>query len=82
MLAGVVQPEHGTYRTYINYACRCQPCKAANAQYMRDWRDVPGPPPQHGLSGYSNWRCRCEICTGAKAEYNRQYQRARRVKAR
>jgi hypothetical protein len=36
LAAGEVEVEHGLYETYINWACRCVPCKAANAAYQRD----------------------------------------------
>lgn len=30
--------EHGTRSTYVNEACRCQPCRQAHATYTREWR--------------------------------------------
>ena len=32
-------PVHGTNDTYVNHECRCDPCKAARAAYMRYWRE-------------------------------------------
>lgn len=29
---------HGTTNGYNNWSCRCEPCKAAIAQYLREWR--------------------------------------------
>lgn len=28
-------PEHGTYSTYVNWGCRCEACKEANAEKSR-----------------------------------------------
>lgn len=35
MTTGEVKPEHGTYSTYVNYLCRCEPCRKANREYHR-----------------------------------------------
>ena len=41
--------DHGSRQSYAN-GCRCQPCKQAMSQYMRDWKarkagaDLPAPP--------------------------------------
>ena len=29
---------HGTYNGYSHHGCRCQPCKKANADHMREYR--------------------------------------------
>ena len=29
---------HGKYTTYNNHGCRCDPCRADAAAYMRAWR--------------------------------------------
>lgn len=34
-----VVPEHGTLNGYSNYACRCEPCKAASHAYMQKKRN-------------------------------------------
>ncbi len=34
------QPEHGTVSTYTNWKCRCEACRAANAKYVRERREV------------------------------------------
>jgi hypothetical protein len=31
-------PQHGTYSGYKRLACRCDLCKSANNEYMREWR--------------------------------------------
>lgn len=36
MMTGEAEPEHGTYSTYVNYLCRCTPCRQANREYHRD----------------------------------------------
>ena len=41
--------EHGTRQRYADDKCRCEPCKAAMSQYMREWKarragaDIPAP---------------------------------------
>ncbi len=32
--------EHGRRSTYINYKCRCELCRSANAKYQREQRIV------------------------------------------
>jgi hypothetical protein len=34
--------EHGTETRYATKGCRCAPCKAAHAAYMRQWRAAGG----------------------------------------
>ena len=29
---------HGTRNAYINYGCRCDPCREANSRYRREHR--------------------------------------------
>jgi hypothetical protein len=29
---------HGTYSTYVNYQCRCTPCRRANATYQAEYQ--------------------------------------------
>jgi hypothetical protein len=61
-------PPHGTYSRYTNQECRCDQCRAANAEYARrrrrervvdDWA-------KHGrVSTYKNYMCRCDDCRAA-----------------
>jgi len=81
-------PRHGTTNGYINFLCRCDGCKAAQAEYMQGptgWRSrrakgLPDPDdPRHGTyNGYCNWGCRCRPCKDA----GRDRARARRKAAR
>ena len=32
-------PKHGTYSVYVNYRCRCERCRAANAERAKRDRD-------------------------------------------
>lgn len=65
-------PRHGTWNGYCNYACRCDPCKAAGAAYPRTKRTTPRGPlaeddPRHGtVQAYGYWRCRCPSCVAAE----------------
>lgn len=43
-----VKPEdtirHGTLSAYKNDRCRCERCRAAQREYMQEWRDRPPSP--------------------------------------
>jgi hypothetical protein len=72
-------PEHGVTR-YDDYGCRCDVCRAANAErhlFGRSWRAVARPEANLGLdhgtrSTYVNHGCRCEPCVEAQREANRR----------
>jgi hypothetical protein len=32
------EPEHGTRYRYMHFGCRCDPCRAAQATYQREYR--------------------------------------------
>lgn len=34
------QPDHGSRNTYTNWKCRCEDCRAANTQYVRERREA------------------------------------------
>jgi hypothetical protein len=58
---------HGTITAY-SYGCRCDHCKAANAEYRSRGREKRrgAEPPGHGTeNAYSNYGCRCEECKQA-----------------
>lgn len=73
---------HGTYARYAGRPqCRCEPCKAAKAQYARRMRRTcPGAPaPSHGTRhSYEYYGCRCEPCRAAKAASRAREKRAAR----
>lgn len=69
---------------YVNYGCRCDVCKRANADKTNRLRnrnseervEVNGrmvhPLAPHGtVNGYMYYRCRCEPCTQAAGERNK-----------
>lgn len=64
---------HGTRSMYLA-GCRCEPCKAAQAAYMREKREQRGAnlaadDPRHGKKGtYDYYGCRCQACTKANTE--------------
>lgn len=86
-------PTHGVASTYRSqdYACRCQPCRDANAALHRREnarrREMLAADPtvvQHGLrSTYVNWGCRCEACSEVHAAHLKRCREARaaRLKA-
>lgn len=58
---------HGTGYGYRRKKCRCQPCKSAYSEEMREWwrsRPKRDPRPEdHGKTrGYSYYGCRCSRC--------------------
>lgn len=82
-------PQHGTSTRYTHYKCRCDLCRAANAQRARNGRvnrqkRLDQVEIAHGVSGYRNWGCRCSVCTEANTTYTapsvRQYQMRNRDK--
>lgn len=70
---------HGINSSYIA-GCRCDPCREAHAEYMRDYRRrkgaIPFRPWRHGMSttGYQRG-CRCQACWDAYNEYQRDRRR-------
>lgn len=67
---------HGTYSGYAHYGCRCENCKSAFREYVRQARRRRSEkePPRHGtVSGYTNYLCRCELCANAWRERSREY---------
>lgn len=73
---------HG-YNSYTR-GCRCDVCKAAKAERLREYRrSTPADGVRtfrHGTcSGYSNHGCRCTLCVGwraGKTVVERQRRRA------
>lgn len=65
---------HGTRSRYTNQECRCDECKAANADYARRCRRerVVDDEMMHGrFSTYTNYMCRCDQCKRAARDYAR-----------
>lgn len=76
-------PTVHNYSTYQNHKCRCDVCRAANAEYVRartakardrrrlveagGGRNVVDGI-KHGEAGYRNHHCRCDICRLAHNE--------------
>ncbi len=58
---------------YTNHGCRCDICKQAAVNYVRNRRSarraVPVPEHVHGTdNGYTNYACRCDRCKLARSE--------------
>lgn len=73
--------EHGTVNAYQNYACRCEPCSAAQREYNlpriaeRRERGLDPQDPRHGTyNAYVNYSCRCERCKEANRLYAIDYK--------
>ena len=72
-------PDHGVTR-YDNYGCRCEVCRAANADRHRELRSrraASRPEDNVGLahgsrSTYVSYGCRCERCVEAQRAANSQ----------
>ena len=81
--AGDGDSRHGLYSSYQNHGCRCDLCRAANAEHKlrrRIERSLPPDDPRHGKeTTYLNYACRCDPCTAAKAERDRQRCLAKRA---
>jgi len=71
--------DHGSESTYVNYRCRCTPCRAARRLKLRGYRReararLAADPGYvvHGLdSTYTYWGCRCQPCREARAKADR-----------
>jgi hypothetical protein len=71
---------HGSYLTYTNHKCRCEPCRAAWRTYTSDLRQRlaerlaadPSLAPHGKSSTYTNWGCRCGPCGAAQAARRRR----------
>lgn len=83
-------PPHGSYSTYSNHGCRCDPCREANRAYRKrnraracvDLHDVCPHEIEHGkVTSYVHHGCRCELCTEARNAYQRALHRRRKQKA-
>jgi hypothetical protein len=79
-------PRHGTRHGYVYFKCRCDLCRAAQAEYQRKNRadlrerlaEVFDSLPHGVHSTYNNWGCRCEACTAVNSEVcARNYRRRR-----
>lgn len=63
--------KHGTLTRYYTLKCRCDRCRKAARDYMRDLRAklkaLPFDEKPHGtVAGYQNYGCRCEKCVRAQ----------------
>lgn len=77
--------KHGYYSTYTNYGCRCDACKAARAEHMRDYRarlqatTQPSEIPHGAETAYVDYGCRCAVCRAANAAARRKYRARKRL---
>lgn len=76
---GPSDPRHGKVSTYVNHACRCERCTAANREAMKRYRDKLSSRPydasdhRHGtISGYKYLACKCERCIEAYRSQRRR----------
>lgn len=84
---------HGGSGTLYNQGCRCEPCREAHRERMRDGNarraaerirgengDWYAPrAAEHGTtSTYSNWGCRCDPCKDRQSERNLWYHQTHR----
>lgn len=71
---------HGTLVMYVNHKCRCELCRAANAEYCRGYKrkkfgykEKPRTGMVHGTTNaYRYYKCRCDLCRAANAEMSRR----------
>lgn len=78
---------HGKRSTYVNYGCRCEECREANAVYQvganqrRKMRRLLGDvDATHGMSStYDNYKCRCSECVAAKSARNAEAYQKRKA---
>lgn len=63
--------KHGTVTRYYTLKCRCDKCRKAAREYMRDLRAklraAPREEVPHGtVTGYQSYGCRCDRCVRAQ----------------
>lgn len=72
-------PEHGLTR-YRRYKCKCDICRAAQAQAMRDYRNGGERGKiEHGTRSCYNTGCRQGECVQANRDYQRDWMRLHRA---
>lgn len=64
---------HGTEARYSG-GCRCDDCKCANTQYVRDRAERRWDATLvHGTTlAYNTYKCRCPECKAAQSQYKRE----------
>jgi hypothetical protein len=67
---------HGTVNGYNYWRCRCEECKAANAEYRRAGRNDPDRP--HGTLSMYGLGCRCRACRVARRDKGREHRRKKK----
>ncbi len=77
--------KHGAIVTYNYWGCRCDDCRKANADRMREsiaanakLKKLPKDLPHGRTTTYNYWRCRCNECTAAHSAYCREAYHRRR----
>lgn len=60
--------EHGTHSTYLNYGCRCAPCKASNASAHLAWKKRKRLEFGHGTEKGRKAGCECKECKPPKVK--------------
>lgn len=82
-------PRHGIASSYVNHACRCQPCRDAWSKYHQPYGaaarrrrgQLPRKPARpideiHGTRyAYVKRGCRCAECRKAAANYQADYRK-------
>jgi hypothetical protein len=67
--------DHGTVRHYKSQHCRCEPCKTANADYVRRKREEARARGfanlRHGIQSTYNAGCRCDLCVNSRHRKHR-----------
>ena len=89
---GVAPVEKHNRSTYVNWGCRCKPCRAGNSRHrtaqraikLRMTRDNGGIAPTeiHNATTYESWGCSCPTCKKAKSAKNAKRDRSRRASGR
>lgn len=67
--------KHGTTSRYTNGGCRCDSCKQAQREYMKQRAEKATKLGVHGLHSTYNAGCRCEACREARRKYHDEYSR-------
>jgi hypothetical protein len=80
-------PEHGDYKRYFTYGCRCAECRTSATEYSKSlrhkYRENQPTNLVHGkVSTYTYYGCRCELCLEAVRIRRRGYKESPEAKER
>jgi hypothetical protein len=74
---------HGTHYQYKRYKCRCEPCRNAQSEYKKKWRESKGQTKRYNNTSkcgeYLNYKrgCKCNLCRAANVTHSMKWKNKR-----